>query len=216
MADYATILGEIVTVLFIVMAYSYLIKDNILFKFVQSTYVGIGVGHAIVMVLKYFRENTFPSIAGGNFSLIIPLLAGMLLFGRLRKETMWLYRFPMAILIGAGLGVQIRGMLKASLIDQLTATMRIDLSGTMAGLNSVIVLVFVVSAMSYFFFTVRGTSGGGSGMGGLRSTVMKLGQLVLMGGFGAGFAGSFIGRLAVFMGVLEQVVMFIPKMLGMA
>jgi hypothetical protein len=213
--DYATIVGETVTVLFVLMAYSYLIKDTILFKFVQGTYVGIGVGHSLVMVVKYFRENTFPSISQGNFSLIIPLIAGLLLFGRLKKETLWLYRYPMGLLIGAGLGVQIRGMLKASLIDQLTATMKIDLSATMAGLNSVLVLIFVVSAMSFFFFTVRGESDS-SGTQGLRNTLMKLGQLVLMGGFGAGFAGSFIGRLAVFMGVIENVVTYIPKMLGLS
>lgn len=168
------------------------------------------------MVVKYFRENTFPSIASGNFLVIIPLIAGLLLFGRLKKETLWLYRYPMAILIGTGLGVQIRGMLKASLIDQLTATMRINLSATMDGFNSVLILIFVVSATSYFFFTVRDSSSGSKSIEGFRGTLMKLGQLVLMGGFGAGFAGSFIGRLAVFMGVIENVVTFIPKLLGLS
>jgi hypothetical protein len=214
--DYSALLGEAVTVLFVLMAYSYLIRDNILFSFVQSTYVGLGIGHALVMVVKYFRENTFPSIASGNLLLLVPLLAGLLLFGRLKRETLYLYRMPLAIVIGAGLGIQIRGMLKASLIDQLTATMNIKLTADASGINSVLVLIFVVSAMTYFFFTMQGRQNRASPLGNLRNRIMFLGQLVLMGSFGAGFAGSFIGRLAVFMGVLEQVIRFIPKILGIA
>ena len=213
--DYYSVIGETVTVLFVLMAYSYLIRDNLLFKFVQSTYVGLGVGHSLVMAGKYLRENTFTSIGSGNLLLLIPFVAGLLLFGRLKRETLWMYRLPLAILIGTGTAVQIRGMLRASLIDQLIATMQLNLTPTIDGLNSVLILIFVLSAMSFFFFTVRGQGGGQSTTSTLQGYVMKLGQLVLMGAFGAGFAGSFLGRLAVFMGVLEQVIFFIPRMLGL-
>jgi hypothetical protein len=212
--DYYTVLGTTVEVLFVILAYSYLVKDTVLFKFVQSTYVGLGVGHSLVMAAKYLRENTFVTIGAGNLVLIVPFIAGLLLFGRLRRETLWMYRIPLAVLIGTGMAVQLRGMLKASLIDQLVATMKLNISASLDGINSVLVFVFLVSAMSYFFFTVRGQSGTSSTTGTLRDYLMKLGQLVLMGTFGAGFAASFLGRLAVFMGVLQQVIFFIPKLLG--
>lgn len=213
--DYSVIVGETVTVLFIIMAWSYLIKDNILFKFVQATYVGLGVGHWLVMVVKYFRENTFPTISSTNPLLILPFAIGLLLFGRLKREYLWVYKYPLAILVGAGLGLQIRGMLKAELIDQLISTMNISLTPSLEGFNSVIIFIFVISAMFYFFFTVRDREVTTSGTINLRGIMTKIGQYVLMGAFGAGFAASFLGRLAVFMDVLENVVFFIPKMLGL-
>ena len=200
--------GELVTVLFIIMAYSYLIKSNVLFQFVQTTYVGLGVGHAIVMTLKYFNENTVPAISAGNVTLILPVLAGLLLFGRLKREYLYLYRYPLGILVGVGLGLQLRGMLKANLIDQIISTMNILIEPSLDGINSILILIFVISAMSYFFFTARGTSVSGSTRDNLLNGVMKFGQYVLMGAFGAGFAASFIGRLAVFMDVLGRVVTF--------
>jgi hypothetical protein len=60
--------------------------------------------------------------------------------------------------------------------------------------------------MNYFFFTVRGQDS--SSFGGLQQYLMKFGQYVLMGAFGAGFAAAFLSRLAVFMGIIERVVVF--------
>jgi len=213
--DYATMLGETVTVLFIIMCYTYLIKENVLFKFVQATYVGLGIGHGLVMVVGYLTSSTFPAIAAGNISLILPLAMGLLLFGRLKRQYFWVYRYPLALLVGAGLGLQIMGMLKASLIDQMISTMSISLTPNLAGFNSVIIVFFVIASMTYFLFTVRGKEPAGSAMNPLLSTMMKIGQYVLMGAIGAGFAASFLGRLAVFMDVLERVVYFIPRMLGL-
>jgi len=199
--------GEALTVLFIILAYSYLIKDNIGFQFVQATYVGFGVGHSLVMVVKYFSENTFPSITSGNILLVVPLLVGLLLFGRLVKGYLWLYRYPLAILVGVGLGLQLRGMLKANLIDQIISTMNVNLSATVDGFNSIIIFIFVLVSMNYFFFTYRGRQGSGT-IGSIQNLLMKSGQYVLMGAFGAGFAAAFLSRLAVFMGIIEQVVTF--------
>ena len=211
--DYATMLGETVTVLFIVMCYTYLIKDTIAFKFVQATYVGLGIGHGLVMVWGYLTTKTIPAIMAGNVLLIFPFAMGLLLFGRLKRQYMWVYRYPLALLVGAGLGLQIMGMLKASLIDQIVSTMSISLAPTLTGLNSVLVLFFVTASMTYFLFTVRGH--GTSTVNPVLGTFMKVGQYVLMGAIGAGFAASFLGRLAVFMDVMERVVYFIPRLLGL-
>lgn len=203
------------TVLFILMAWSYLIKDNILFRFVQSTYIGLGVGHGMVMVLKYLRENTLPAMTSTNPLLILPLLAGLLLFARLKRETLWLNKYPLALLIGAGLALQIRGMLKAELIDQLISTMKIKPTATLEGFNSVLILIFVISALFYFFFTIRDQPVAAGGPASLLGAVRKLGQYVLMGAFGAGFAASFLGRFAVFIDVLNTVITFFLKMFGL-
>jgi len=209
----AVFIGELVTVLFIIMAYSYLIKSNVLFQFVQSTYVGLGVGHSIVMTIKYFRESTMPSITAGNLLLLLPLVAGLLLFGRLKRDYLYLYRYPLAILIGVGLGLQLRGMFKANLIDQITSTMNITVEPTLNGINSILILIFVITSMSYFFFTARGSLNTSTTRGKLLDGVMKVGQYVLMGAFGAGFAASFIGRLAVFMDVLNTLITFFSKLI---
>jgi hypothetical protein len=213
--DYATMLGETVTVLFIIMCYTYLIKENVLFKFVQATYVGLGIGHGLVMVVGYLTSTTFPAIAAGNISLILPVAMGLLLFGRLKRQYLWVYRYPLALLVGTGLGLQIMGMLKASLIDQMISTMSVTLTPNLAGFNSVIIVFFVIASMTYFLFTIRGKETARSAMNPLLSAMMNVGQYVLMGAIGAGFAASFLGRLAVFMDVLERVVYFIPRMLGL-
>ena len=67
--------------------------------------------------------------------------------------------------------------------------------------------------MSYFFFTARGSISTSTTRGKLKDGVMKVGQYVLMGAFGAGFAASFIGRLAVFMDVLNTLITFFSKLI---
>jgi len=214
--DYSSILGQTVTVLFVIMCYTYLIKETVLFKFVEATYVGLGVGHGLVMVVGYLTKTTLPAIQAGNLSLILPLAMGLLLFGRLKRQYRWFYMYPLALLVGAGLGLQIMGMLKASLIDQLVSTMSISLTPDITGVNSVLVLFFVVTAMTYFLFTLRGVvSGTSTKPNRVLDKLRDIGQYVLMGAIGAGFAQSFLGRLAVFMDVLERVLFFIPRLLGL-
>ena len=214
--DYSSILGQTATVLFIIMCYTYLIKETVLFKFVEATYIGLGVGHGLVMVVGYLTKTTFPAIQAGNLSLILPLAMGLLLFGRLRRQYRWLYMYPLALLVGAGLGLQIMGMLKASLIDQLVSTMSISLTPDITGLNSVLILLFVVTAMTYFLYTLRGVvSGSSTNSNRVLDKVRSIGQYVLMAAIGAGFAQSFLGRLAVFMDVLERVLFFVPRLLGL-
>jgi uncharacterized protein YacL len=195
------------------MCYTYLIKDTVAFRFVQATYVGLGIGHALVMVWGYLTTKTIPAIIAGNIMLLFPFVMSLLLFGRLKKQYMWVYRYPLALLLGVGLGLQIMGMLKASLIDQIVSTVSISLAPTLASLNSVLMLFFVIASMTYFFFTVSAHET--SGVNPVLGALMKAGQYVLMGAIGAGFAGSFLGRLAVFMEIMEKVVYFIPKLLGL-
>jgi len=97
----------------------------------------------------------------------------------------------------------------------MISTMSISLTPNLAGFNSLIIVFFVIASMTYFLFTVRGKEAAGSKMNPLLSAMMSVGQYVLMGAIGAGFAASFLGRLAVFMDILERVVYFIPRMLGL-
>ena len=92
--------------------------------------------------------------------------------------------------------------------------MNILIEPSVEGINSVLILIFVISAMSYFLFTARGVTSSGSTGNNLLKGIMNLGQYVLMGAFGAGFAGSFIGRLAVFIDVLGNVLTFFLKLFG--
>jgi hypothetical protein len=198
--------GQFILWLLTIMTYSLLWKYNRAFRFVEHTYLALAIGHALNMGLNALRRNILTPISGGRFTLLIPLLLGLLMYTRLSREWGWVSRYPIALTIGVGTAIAITGAFYAQLLGQLESTMKISLTPDIDGLNSILILIFVICVMTFFTF-------GREHKGPLKISA-KLGRYVIMIGLGATFGGSIALRLSIFLSVIKRLIEFPLRVLG--
>ena len=215
--------GLWIAAIFTLCIFSFLYRDNPLYRLAEHIVVGISAGYGFVIIWENaFMPKLWLPLKQGVFSLclklgiaqaetwladaklepdlsrliiFLPALLGLMYVCRLIKKLAWLSRFPIAFLIGTSSGVAIPLMLKAYILKQVQATM-IDLTAGGAWViicNSVLV-VGVLAALIYFFFSVEHK--------GVFGGVAKLGILFFMIGFGATFGYTVMARLSLLIGRL--------------
>jgi hypothetical protein len=167
--------------------WSYLVGDNKLFKLVEHLYVGAAGGHAITMAFTNIRDLGWtPMVTKGQVEIVIPMLLGLVLFARLTKTYAWVARYAVAVTVGIGTGVNLRGVPSAQIISQLQATM-----SPIKGLNDIIMVLGVLGTIVYFVFI---------GPKGYRNVVTNslatYGRWTMMITFGVGFGTSAFSMVA--------------------
>ncbi|MCP4684124.1 MAG: hypothetical protein GY867_01645, partial [bacterium] len=150
--DIATIIAGVLTLAI----FSFLYRDNPIYKMAESLLIGISIGYVLVITwtnsLMALLFN--PLFYEGRLALIVPLLLGLLMFGRFNRSTTALSRIPIAVLIGSGAGVAIPAMLNERTLKQMSATVAplVASSGT-PNLSGIVVLLGVICTISYFYFS---------------------------------------------------------------
>lgn len=169
---------------------SALYKVNTLSKWAEYTLVATNLANIVVIGAKTIQSKGIDPMLTGNYMLIIPLLIGVLCFTRFSKQYSYLNKWPIAIIVGVGCGVAFRGNVQSAVLNQLTATIT-----SINNINGMLILLMMVSTLSYFFFTYNKTSGP-------LSTLSKIGRYVMMASFGAQFANIALGRFSRLTGLL--------------
>jgi hypothetical protein len=191
--------------------FSFLLRDNPLYKFAEHLVVGVSMGYWVVII---YQSGVIPKLAeplqrffSGRSEtaldplVLVPAAMGMLLFARFAPRVSWLARVPMAFILGVGSGVAVPLMLQVSVIQQLYPTITVFLPGGPTGMaqaNNILVLVGVICGLAYFFFSAKH-----SGPVGLMS---RVGIWMLMIGFGASFGYTVMSRISLLYGRLHFVV----------
>jgi hypothetical protein len=178
--------------------FSFLYKPTKLFKFLESTIVGILTGHWLMVGVTTMGSSIIiPAVNNGNFFWIIPLLVGLLLFTRWVRGAGYLAIYPSVILIGAGTGLLIRGFVDSNIIAQVVSTIGLGL-GPYKGswINNILFLISLISTLAYFVFTIeqKGTYG----------ILTRMGRTFLLMAIGVTFAGAIMNRTGAVTGWLIQ------------
>ena len=192
---FGTIVGAGLTLLL----YSFLYKDNPLFKFAEHIYVGTAAAYifgqywfggffGMVIEPVFFKEET---AAHSKWLLLIPTVLGALMLTRFSRRWAWLSRISFAFIVGFGAGLTIPRYISSFVLQQIEPTLR-PLSLTMEGFDVLVVLIGVVSVLVYFFFSVEHT--------GVVGGVSKVGIYFLMVAFGASFGYTIMARLSLLIG----------------
>lgn len=211
----STDIGVWIAALLTLSIYSFLYKDNPLYKFAEHLFVGVSVGYGIVFsiyqgVIPYVWEPLKRGSAGqtSEFMVVIPLILGLLFFARFIPKYSWLMRFPIAFMFGTGAGVVIPLALQADIFVQLSSTISPFAAIRNASLwsalgRTLLMFIGVICTLIYFFFSVehRGAVG----------KLSKIGIIFLMVGFGATFGNTIMGRVALF---IERIDFLIHTWLG--
>ena len=193
--DFGIIVGAGLTLLL----YSFLYKDNPLFKFAEHIYVGVAAAYIFgqywfggffgMLIEPVLMQEDAP--ASSKWLLVIPTILGLLMLTRFSQRWSWLSRISFAFFVGFGAGLTIPRYISSFILQQIEPTLR-PLSLTMAGFDILVIVVGVVSVLVYFFFSVEHTGAIGG--------VSKIGIYFLMVAFGASFGYTIMARLSLLIG----------------
>ena len=194
-------LGVIVAAGLTISLYSFLYRDNPLFKLAEHIFVGVAAAYIFgiywyqslygEVIVRLFSIGDDPGTTTQRLLLLVPSILGLLILTRLSVKIGWLSRISFAFVVGVGAGFTIPRYISAFVLSQIEPTIR-PITMDMDGLNLVLIMIGVVSVLVYFFFSVehRGFVGG----------VSKVGIWFLMISFGASFGYTIMARLSLLIG----------------
>ncbi len=211
-----TIIGAWVATGLTLFIFSFLYKDNPLFKLAENLYVGVSVGYTIVKTYDTVIMHLIwkPIVENGEWALLIPVAIGLLMLTRYVPKAAWMSRYAFAFIVGVGSGLAIPRVISSYILKQIEDTVRPlmvlvpgdgvtftwSLLNPASGLNTIIILVGVSSVLFYFFFSVEHTGPG--------RAVARTGILFLMIAFGAAFGYTVMARMSLLIGRLMDLIEF--------
>lgn len=182
--------------------YSFLYKDNPVYRFAESLFVGLSLGYEIGIVIhRTIIPNLFQKLAvdaSGNWYLVIGGLIGIMLYFRYVPRVSFLGRWALAVYMGYFVGVELMQRLHGDVLPQVKDTMLPLNTFSLAALENLLVIVGVLSVLVYFYFSRPHT-------GALRP-ISRVGVWFIMVCFGASFGYTVMARISLLVGRLTFLV----------
>jgi hypothetical protein len=205
------------------MVFSYLIRDNPLFRIAVYLFIGVASGYAATVVWHdVLLPKLSQSITTFNPLSIVPFVFGISLLAKLSPRTSWMGSFAMAVLVGVGAAAAVGGALIGTLLPQAQAA--IDgfdiLSAGNVGevafrlLRGVIMLVGTVFTLASFHFSAGRAADGMPKRNRMIEGVAWVGRIFIAITFGALFAGVYMSALTAMIERLSFVINFIRQLIG--
>ncbi len=217
-------IGLIVAAGLTLVMYSFLYRDNPLYKIAENLYVGVGLGYLAIITWRtalrpeiyepLLNSPTTDAFLDALLHRSVPIILGVLLLTRLSRKHGWLSRYSYGLMIGWGAGLGIPLVTHSYILQQLKAAIspfQSDVAGSAAAADlftgtwwlgvflpmfgAVVVMVGTVSVLYYFFFSVKQERVG--------KAVSKVGILFLMVSFGASFGYTVMGRVSLLIGRVQ-------------
>ena len=182
--DVGTWVGAILTLC----VFSFLYRDNPLYRFAEHLFVGASAGYLLaVQYHNVLKPNVINKIGNGEWLAVIPLVLGILILGRAWERTSGIARWSLAFYVGIYSGIAVPSYLQAQIFAQLADALKPFAPGWGA-VNSVLVLLGFLSVLAYFYFSAphKGVHGIGA----------RLGIWFLMVAFGASFGYTVMARVS--------------------
>jgi len=163
-------------------------KENPWSRWAEYSLVGLGVAYGAVITTWRAVDYVLGSIGEGDFSIIVPVILGLLVYSQFTKKYRWLMRWPLAIITSVGLTVSLTGVPLTMFLAQFKAV-AVPLTTTRSvfdAVNAIIILVGVVTILSYFTFTHEHK--------GALGISAKIGRLIMMLALGGAFGMSILSQ----------------------
>ncbi len=203
--------------------YSFLYRDNPLFKIAENLYVGVALGYMAMFVWRQalrpmvyepiFHAPTWSALQTALLHKTVPIIVGFMLLTRLSRKHGWISRYAYALMIGWAAGLAIPNITNTYILKQLYAAVTplqqaitsapntpafsydwfVGTAGPVVG--TLVILIGTVSVLFYFFFSVEHKKVG--------RAVSTVGIWFLMVSFGASFGYTVMGRLSLLIGRVQ-------------
>lgn len=210
-------------VFFTLCIFSFLYKDNPLYKIAEHVVVGVSNGYWMILLFRdtfkpLWLDPTVALVTGAGLSTELTIfvisnliLSIFMLFRLVGGNLAVLSRWSMAVVLGVSAGVLIPLSVQTYMYEQLKGNVLVFGAfpfpfvtiASQTAFNNLLIIMGSLSGLAYFFFSKehKGFFGG----------TAKLGIWFLMIGFGATFGYTVMGRLSLLIGRIE----FLRDWLGM-
>ncbi|MBI4229591.1 MAG: hypothetical protein HY608_02025 [Planctomycetes bacterium] len=185
--------------------FSFLYRDNPLFKFAEHLFLGVSVGYLFIQVVfDTFKPKVVDPLSQGHWAVLVPVFFGLLVLTRAVPRLAWLSRWTFALIVGFGAGVAIPSIIHTNILSQIAGTIRpiphrpeggfstYGMADLGTDFSNLLVIVGVLSVLVYFFYSIEHK-------GPIRH-VARLGTLFLMVSFGAAFGYTVMARMSLLYG----------------
>lgn len=138
--------------------FSLLYGDNKFFRWAETTYTAVVVGHSCVTGFTTIRDRFYPLMTGENPLLIIALILGILNLFVVWRKYSWLATVSLSLMIGVGTGLSLRALMATDILGNTKAvigeTAKLLVGPPINQLGYFLRIVFTISSLFYFLFTV--------------------------------------------------------------
>jgi len=183
-----------------------LYKENVAYRFAEHLFIGVTLAITAITNFSNIMRMCVTPLMQGDILMIVPLILGLMIFTMLIPEYRWISRYPIAIMVGAGFGLGIRGTIKPNLQDAIIDTITAPTGGGLVDwFNYIWVAVGLVCSILYFMLTYEHS--------GVLKTPTRIGRLFLMIALGGYFGNTVLFRFTMLTGRAQfflQVLKLIP------
>ncbi len=192
----ADIIGTWIAATLTIAIFSFLYRDNPLYRAAEHIYVGISAGFAVIytwafdvypMLVDTFKTNLAARNYLEAYILIIPALLGIIMLLRSIPKLVWLSRWSISFTIGIGAGLGLIAAVQGYLLPQISDTLR-----PLININNAVIYIGVITTLTYFYFSREHR-----GMVGILS---RIGIIFIMVAFGASFGYTIMARVSLLIG----------------
>ena len=186
--------------------FSFLYKDNPLYKFAEHIYVGASAAFWVVifwysdvnpMLIERLFDPKFPIVE--KLILAIPTTFGIMMLCRWFPKIAWLSRWPIAFTVGMAAGLALTATVQGYIVPQIRATLfpaivitKDPLLSLWRSFMHIFVIFGVFTTILYFYFSREHT--------GLLKVGSRIGIIFIMVGFGASFGYTIMARISLLIG----------------
>ncbi len=181
--------------------YSFLYKDNPVYRFAEHIFMGVSVGYGLVLfwynsVIPRLWEPLVKGTEPTRFFLLIPILIGALTFSLFVPRYSWLVKYTLAFVVGASAGLSIPLSFETNIFEQVRSTIltRQMLSGW-GMVSNLIMFIGVIVTLAYFYFSMEHK--------GVIGKTARIGRIYIMIAFGASFGYTVMARVSLLIGRMQ-------------
>ncbi|MBI5822466.1 MAG: hypothetical protein HZB18_00405 [Chloroflexi bacterium] len=218
----------VISFIFTLLIFSYLIGDNPLFRIAVYIFVGVSAGYvaAIALWQVIVPRLAYPLVFGSMNEKIfaaIPLLGSLFILLKVSSRMAGVARMTMAFLVGTGAAVIVAGAVMGTLIPQVGATINFfDLNAAVAvGIskgeafgNGLVVLFGAIFSLVYFHFGASPKADGSMRRFGLIEIAAWVGRIFIGITLGAIFAGVYAAALTALIERIASIINFFSNLFG--
>ena len=202
------VLGVWVAAFLTLAVFSFLYKDNPVFRFAESLFAGVSLGYYVSLAIdQTLKPNLFEPLRANfaqNGDLLMAGVLGLLLYMRYVPRIGWIARYGLAVYVAYYIGVEFTRKIPGEVMPQMARTIQpldrwsfesIPAFLTSPSFLSLFAIIGTYSVLIYFFFSRE--------QGPVTKRISRVGVWFLMISFGAAFGFTVMGRVALLIGRLN-------------
>ena len=201
-------LGTIIALALTIAVFSGFFRPNPVYRFAESLFIGVSAGYFAVIWYFSIIKPAYKSAINGDLLILIPLLAGLLLFIPSNSEASYskLRFLPAAFIVivtsAINIPVYFSAFIQEMIRTSILPLVSFDESGaiqTDMTINAILSIVCIVSAMMFLVARYRNSNR-------FVNTLGEIGRFFVLVAIGSAFAYTLLSRLILFMGKIEFII----------